>query len=684
MDLSTSPASIIANTTRKQTVDNTVLVFARDTGSAYSAYSGLQAYGIPYQVVVVPQSGITLPQLNSSTTHGNYGGIVMMSEVSYDYSGSWHSAITSDQFTTIYNYQATFGVRMVRIDVYPEPSFGCQTAIASTGCCGDGVEQYVSFTNATGFPTANIKTGATQSTKNMWHYPATIIDPSTTWQIAKFAPDSNGQFTSDTTAAVINSFDGRQQMVWFASWATDWSATSNFLQHSYIHWMTRGLFLGARKVYLSTQVDDVHLSTDLYSPSGNTFRLRTADLTAHVNWMKSINSRLPAGSKYVVELCHNGNGDIITATNTPQNTCKPEDAIYYDERADPPLEFQKPVGTGTSLWPTTPRTYSWSLACAKFDKLASWFTNAANRDAFFHVSHTFSHENLNNATYSDTSKEITFNQAWLKQIGISAGKFSPHGLVPPAITGLHNGDAIKAWMDNGITKVVGDNSRPLLVNQNNRHWPQISTVATNGYNGLTIMPRWSTAMYYNCDLPDCTSKEWIATSGGYGDFSSLVEFEKTTTSRYLLGLRHDAYMFHQANLRAADVPSMVVGTQTGTFSLLQTWVEAVTQEMVRLTNWPMVTLQHDDLTQKFLDRMARDNCNPKLSYTYSSDGKSITGVTVTANGNTCSVPIPVTFPASATASGTATSDKLGSEPLIMWATLSGSPVSFSLSTPVRI
>lgn len=30
-------------------------------------------------------------------------------------------------------------------------------------------------------------------------------------------------------------------MVWFMGWATDWSQTSNYLQHAYIAWLTRGL-----------------------------------------------------------------------------------------------------------------------------------------------------------------------------------------------------------------------------------------------------------------------------------------------------------------------------------------------------------------------------------------------------------------------------------------------------------
>lgn len=55
-------------------------------------------------------------------------------------------------------------------------------------------------------------------------------------------------------------------------------------------------------------------------------------------------------------------------------------------------------------------------------------------------------------------------------MGISAAsKFSASGLIPPAITGLHNGDAIKAFMDNGITSVVGDNTRPVLKNQVRHH-----------------------------------------------------------------------------------------------------------------------------------------------------------------------------------------------------------------------
>lgn len=142
------------------------------------------------------------------------------------------------------------------------------------------------------------------------------------------------------------------------------------------------------------------------------------------------------------------------------------------------------------------------------------------------------------------------------------------------------------------------------MNSENEFWPLITNVASNGYAGLEIIPRWATTIYYNCDTPECTTQEWIDTSGGSGDFNSLLDNARATVSRHLLGLHQDPYMFHQANLRQTDMPSATVGSQSGKFSLLMSWVETVVQEMTRLTNWPIVTLKHDDIGKLFMDRYA--------------------------------------------------------------------------------
>jgi hypothetical protein len=141
--------------TSSTSIQSTVLIFARDSVSAYSAFSGLNAYGIPYQVVVVPQTGITLPVLNSSATVGNYGAIVILSEVSYNYGGTlgYQSALNATQLAQLYAYQAAFGVRLVRLDSFPSADSG---TVAQGGCCNTGQEQNLTISNATAFPTAGL------------------------------------------------------------------------------------------------------------------------------------------------------------------------------------------------------------------------------------------------------------------------------------------------------------------------------------------------------------------------------------------------------------------------------------------------------------------------------------------------------------------------------------------------
>lgn len=671
---------------------STILVIARDAASAKNGYSGLQGYGIPFETLTVPSTGATLPALNSSASVGNFGGIIVVSEVSYQYGTAFNSALTTDQWQQLYNYQTAFGVRMVRLDVFPGPNFGTLSASPSgEGCCGTGVEQKISFTNTSGFTGASLNPNQGISTTNLWHYPSTVTDTATTWEVAQFEPA--GSFSGKTTAAVVNRFangaGSREQMVFFISWATDWNPTSNILQHAYINWVTRGLYLGFRRIYFSTQIDDVHLETGLYEPAGVNYRCTAEDLAFHATWQKDINSRLPAGSYYIVELGHNGNGNIeastVYAQKNNKNDCPEVNLIEYPEQIDTPLEFQKPLGTGTNIWPTNPTKFSSTMTCMKYDTLYNWFAKDSNNmNAYAHMSHTYSHAGLNNATYSDVAKEISFNKDWLSAAGFAGSTvFSGNGLIPPAITGLHNGDAIRAWMDNGIKYVVGDNTRPVLMNQESSFWPLTSNVQDNGYAGLEIVPRWATTIYYNCDLPQCTTNEWINTSGGKGTWEDLLIDARATNIRHLMGLHQDPFMFHQANLRTSG-PQLTINGKTGTYSLLMAWTEIVLQEMTRLTSWPIVTLKHDDISKKFISRRTRDQCKPALAYNFGPDGKTLVGVTVSSTNNQCAEAIPITFPVKPTSNNGGTAEQLGSDPYTVWIKLTGKPVTFTLSTPLKL
>jgi hypothetical protein len=136
------------------TISSTVLIIARDSTAAENgAAAGLRGYGIPFEVLTVPQAGVTsLPLLNSSSTNANYGGIVIISEVGYNYDTSYYSALTRRQWNDLYAYQSNFGVRMVRLDVFPTADFG----VSSNG--GNLNDEPVVFTNTSSFSTAGLKT----------------------------------------------------------------------------------------------------------------------------------------------------------------------------------------------------------------------------------------------------------------------------------------------------------------------------------------------------------------------------------------------------------------------------------------------------------------------------------------------------------------------------------------------
>jgi hypothetical protein len=145
-------------------------------------------------------------------------------------------------------------------------------------------------------------------------------------------------------------------------------------------------------------------------------------------------------------------------------------------------------------------------------------------------------------------------------------------------------------------------------------------------------------------------------------------------------------MFHQANLRVTDVTPVTINGVTKSWSLFQMWIETVVTEFVSLTSWPLISLKEDDMFALYNSRMARDQCNAQTLLTYSSDGKSITGFQVScANGNVCGEKIPVTVPGGGvTDLGGDTTEQLGSDPMTIWVTLSGTTRSFTLTTPVAV
>ena len=197
------------------------------------------------------------------------------------------------------------------------------------------------------------------------------------------------------------------------------------------------------------------------------FRIRSEDLSHHVDWTANLNTKLTNGSSYFTEFGFNGNGNLIYDYTADKNvtsfSC--DNPVFTDwQEPATDLEYIKPLGAGVSLWPAT-YSFHWTGECVFLDPLAAWLSNTSNRDAIGLVTHTFTHLELDNATYHDAIREIHINLQFAELLNITnSPKFSASGVIPPAITGLHNGDVIRAWSDNGLWNAIGDNTRPVLRN----------------------------------------------------------------------------------------------------------------------------------------------------------------------------------------------------------------------------
>jgi hypothetical protein len=246
-------------------VYQTALIIVPDDGSEDQAVTILRGYGMQYQVLIVPATGASLPTLETVSggdNTGNFGLIIVISQVSYDYGGTrgWDSAVNETQWNTIYAYQVKYSVRMIQLNVYPGAIEGTAIVPGSdpNGCC-DTAEQYTSLMDNSFFPTAGLRYRGL-STLNLWHFPAVITDNTTVTPFLRF--EANSIFAEESIAGVTKRYsDGREQMGFFLSGAT-WSQATMYLAHVWFHWGYRGMYSGFRRVYFSTQGNSFQTFSD--------------------------------------------------------------------------------------------------------------------------------------------------------------------------------------------------------------------------------------------------------------------------------------------------------------------------------------------------------------------------------------------------------------------------------------
>ena len=165
-----------------------------------------------------------------------------------------------------------------------------------------------------------------------------------------------------------------------------------------VNWVTKGLFVGQRRVYMNPQPDDTMIADDMWDPAtqsgttGKTYRITGSDYNKLWAWQSRLNASTPNAAGIRIEHAFNGFGTS---------------AAY-------PVEQLFPATTDD----LTPTIY--------------------NEENWFHwVSHTYSHPNLDSITYSQMLTQLRQNNTVaLNTIGMT--NYTKDSLVTPEISWLNN------------------------------------------------------------------------------------------------------------------------------------------------------------------------------------------------------------------------------------------------------
>jgi hypothetical protein len=601
--------ALTPSTLYKQSVDMKLLVLSADgTEPTFAAMKFfLDHIGIPYDAVVLTTAG-KLPALTDAT-HGLYQGILLATgSLGYASNGQWLSALSTADWATLDNYQINYGVRLVSYYTWPEARYGLAPVGAiSTAPPSAAVKITYAAAAASVFPYLNIGNPLDVAP---WAYIYTANAVAATGETTTPLLKINNY----TVAATHTAADGRETLALTFD-SNQYMNHALALNYGVFNWVTKGVFIGQRRVFLTPQSDDYFLSNDLYTttplackpPGFNidpTFDPNTtcpeardvaADLKALVTWQRAWQAKAQTKG---FRLTHAFNGYGTTDDyGTPAND---------------------------SLLPTT-KLYM---------------------NDFYWLNHTWDHENLDcylpepnsgicvPITRDDALDELQQNIDLAESIGLPNDTTS---MVTPNISGLNNSAFLSAAASLGIKYMVSDMSYPIWL-------PALPNTGVRSPLAPSILyiPRHATNIFFNTktknlnaqgSLPDEYNYFFgpsglLRLTGGAPFFTAnqtyaqILDTESTTMLSYMLRGEWYPLMFHQANLIAYD----------GVHSLYSDVMDATLNKFMKISNLPVSSLRQTAIGQMMEERMAFNAAGVKATYVPGQ------GITLTA-GASAKAPI---------------------------------------------
>jgi hypothetical protein len=375
-----------------QRIDVKVLLVSADgTEPGFGAWKAeLTREGVPYDTLVAYSGGAKAATLTDDKLadygdrHARYDAVILSTgDLGHNVSNpggttSYVSALTDAEWERLARFERTFGIRQLSDYTAPTPAHGLNTVV---GANQDGLVGTLTAAGRAAFPylkgTVPIANDD-PTVPEAFGYQATATSTQN-WQTLLAGPNNSAYLGIYT-----HPDDGREEMVMTVA-SNENQSHAQLLRHGLLNWVTRGVFLGYQRNYLELQVDYLFLGDDAWDPAAHATsydpatasRMTPADLAQARAWSQTHGVRL--------DFAFNGGGSVA----------------YAAEHAGS-------------------------------DPLAAAFADAATRNSFGYINHTYDHPNLDCSTSAFVTKELNDNAAWAQQHGLPFDHSE-------TITGEHSG-----------------------------------------------------------------------------------------------------------------------------------------------------------------------------------------------------------------------------------------------------
>lgn len=548
-------------------VDMKLLVLSADGKEAGlpAIQSTLDYLGAAYNVVILKQRPGWLTRANlTDELKGFYQGVILATGTlvyNADPAGwSPQPTVSNAEWQVLWSYERDFGARQVTWYTEPTLDFGYGTPNPLWGSDPGPAGLSASLTS-TGFNKVfkYLSQSAKVNIAYAWTYQAKTVLSDTVPVLV----DGSG----NALASIRTYPDGRENL----ALTFDSNPNQNhmvMLNYGIVNWVTKGIFLGERHIYLAAQNDDLFIPDELWDPktlttTASTYRMNGDDVRALVNWQTAINQR-PTTGQVKMQYAFNAVGTT---------------ADYETDKSTLPTPGSQPLATPLKLY-SKPKDDKASVTTA---------IRQSQTDLMF-INHTWDHTNLDATSYDETYGELMRNINQASLMGLSY--FSPKNLVTPDVSGLRNSEALKAMIAAGVKNMVSDTSRP----GENNPAPNVGIPNWSFPDSLYMIPRYPTNLFYNVGTPTEWASEYNFLYRAYWGrnltYSEILDKEADVVLGYMLRGNINPIMLHQTNTRFYDKTH---STQTDL-------LDRIFQKYDAVFNLPILSLQMDEIGQRMRDK----------------------------------------------------------------------------------